>query len=119
MDTMTLAGSETAKLADAKRVLFSTNASWVELVDVCPAEFRRDNKWSNFAVKLFVTMRADDRASDHRQWEWQLDPGPELERRFARFREVCRNVNLPPDEHKAVAGWMLHELLFDVPRTNV
>lgn len=81
-----------------------------ELVSMCPAEFKeKDNVWSNYARMLFC------RGADIKNWQWNTEDEEIRTSRFAYLRGILRADDLEIEDRKAVAGWMLSEMLTEVP----
>jgi hypothetical protein len=82
-----------------------------ELVKACPEEFKNENsKWSLYVGKLIESGGKTE------NWKWQIDDNYERGRMYSFFKTLLKNTGgLPAADCRAVAGWMLSEMLTEVP----
>lgn len=80
-----------------------------ELAKACPGQFRDDNSWSNYTMQLFF------RGGTVSNWEWKSDDKAERTRQFNCFHGLLGTFGLSQADKEAVAGWMLSEMLKEVP----
>jgi len=80
-----------------------------DLAKACPEEFQRDNPWSEYASKLFFM------GGSIKNWKWKSEDNKVKGRQFACFRGLLGTFGLPHEDKEAVAGWMLSEMLMEVP----
>lgn len=80
-----------------------------ELAEACPKEFQQDNPWSDYASKLFFL------GGNIKNWKWKSEDKQVKNRQFACFRGLLGTFGLPHENKEAVAGWMLSEMLTEVP----
>lgn len=82
----------------------------LELAKVCPPEFKRDNPWSYYAGQVFFF------GASVANWKWKSDDEKERLRQKACLRGLVTTFNLDFTDVLAVAGWMLSEMLSEVPK---
>lgn len=80
-----------------------------ELAEECPAEFKEDNTWSEYAMKLFFG------GGNISNWEWLSEDIEECKKQMACFHGLMGSFDLPHEDKEAVAGWMLSKMLKKVP----
>jgi len=80
-----------------------------ELAKACPEEFQRDNPWSDYANKLFFM------GGSIKNWKWKSNDDKEKVRQITCFRGLLGTFRLSHEDKEAVAGWMLSEMLAEVP----
>jgi hypothetical protein len=80
-----------------------------ELAKLCPKEFKRNNPWSDYATKLFF------RGGNIANWKWKSDDVATRRDQAACFCGLLRTFVLLPQDKMAVAGWMLSEMLAELP----
>ena len=80
-----------------------------ELAKVCPEEFKNDNPWSQYAMQLFY------RGGNIANWSWKIEDKSIRWRQLCCFKNLLGTFGLPHEDKKAVAGWMLSEMLSKVP----
>jgi hypothetical protein len=80
-----------------------------ELAKLCPKEFEKNNPWSDYAMKLFFC------GGNIANWKWKTDDT--VTRRHQRdcFSGLLGTFELSHNDKTAVAGWMLSEMLAEVP----
>ena len=81
-----------------------------KLAETCPDKFRGDNAWSNYAMQHLSNI------IDMANWKWKSNDAAERLRQFGYFSRILGTFNLRPEDKKAVAGWMLSEMLTEVPK---
>lgn len=82
-----------------------------ELVAVIPDEFRRhNNAWTRYAGTVFF------RGADLRSWKWRATDAQTQKRQMACFKAAISGWDLAHEEKEALCGWMLSEMLTEVPR---
>jgi len=80
-----------------------------QLVKLCPAQFKQENKWSKYASELFFS------GGNKKNWQWKTSDKEEQKKQFACFRGLLSTWGIKHEHKEAVAGWMLSEMLTDVP----
>ena len=81
-----------------------------ELAKRCPKDFQQNNPWSDYAMKLFFD------SGNINNWKWKTDDKQEKSRQLICFYGLLGTFGLPRKDKKAVAGWMLSEMLQEVPK---
>jgi hypothetical protein len=80
-----------------------------ELAKACPEEFQGDNPWSDYAMKLFYF------GGNIKNWKWKSEDKAVKNKQFACFHGLLGTFGLRNEDKEAVAGWMLSEMLTEVP----
>ncbi len=80
-----------------------------ELVRKCPEKFWQDNPWSRYALWVFA------RGANIKNWEYRAEEEKVRKRQLGCFKGVLGTFNLSQEAKLAVAGWMLSEMLEEVP----
>ena len=81
-----------------------------ELARICPDEFRkRNNPWHRYASKLFFE------GGNIAHWKWKSDNEEERKRQLRCLQGVLAGFDLSHEDKEALAGWMLSEMLVEVP----
>ncbi|MFH1859334.1 MAG: hypothetical protein ABIJ80_03725 [Patescibacteria group bacterium] len=80
-----------------------------ELAKACPEEFQRDNPWSKYAMRLFYS------GGKIKNWEWKVEDKETKNKQFGCFQGLLGTFGLRHEDKTAVAGWMLSEMLVEVP----
>ncbi|MGD1003365.1 MAG: hypothetical protein ABR884_02200 [Minisyncoccia bacterium] len=80
-----------------------------QLVKECPPEFHKDNPWSNYASELFF------KGGKIANWKWKSDDPTERRRQMNCFDGLLGTFGIGHNEKESVAGWMLSEMLAEVP----
>jgi hypothetical protein len=80
-----------------------------ELAKICPKEFWEDSPWSAYAMKLFYN------GGDIGNWKWKTGDESRQDKQFACFQALLGTFRLSHEDKEAVAGWMLSEMLTEVP----
>lgn len=81
----------------------------VELAILCPEEFKNNNPWSDYAMKLFY------HGGNIANWKWKSDDTATRRHQRGCFSGLLGTFALPHQDKTAVAGWMLSEMLSEVP----
>lgn len=79
------------------------------LVRACPEEFKRDNPWSDLASKVFFL------GVDASKWKFKSTDKDEKRKQMLCFRGLLETFGIAHQDKEAVAGWMLSEMLAEVP----
>ena len=100
----------------AMEILFSGNpfpmgglSNEHELAKECPEEFRQGNPWSLYAFRLFAE------GANIANWKWKSNNETERQRQRACLEALLGTFELSQQDKEAVAGWMLSEMLTEVP----
>ncbi len=80
-----------------------------ELAKQCPPEFKKTNKWSDAAMRLFFS------GGNIAHWKWKSEDPEERKKQKQCFTSVLGTFDLKHEDKEAVAGWMLSEMLSEVP----
>lgn len=80
-----------------------------QLVKRCPPRFWFGNPWSKFA-RLFHAKGADVR-----QWTWRVQDTRAQTKQLHCLVGILGSQNLPEHLKVATAGWMLSEMLVELP----
>jgi len=80
-----------------------------ELLNSCPEEFKGDNPWSEYVARVFYEECSTI------NWRWKTDSGKERAIRIAHLVSLLDSQTLNQEEIFSVAGWMLSEMLKEVP----
>jgi hypothetical protein len=80
-----------------------------ELSEVCPSEFTKRNPWSDYANHLFFN------GGNTSGWKWKSANKEERDWQLGCFSSILRTLTLSHQEKIAVGGWMLSEMLTEVP----
>lgn len=83
-----------------------------KLVKLCPDEFKTENPWSHAASLLFF---CGGKTTD---WKWRSPDKAERGRQRACFEGLLRGFGLQHESKEAIAGWMLSEMLSEVPEVE-
>lgn len=97
------------KLFAGKPQLFGGLSNERELAEVCPDEFKSGNVWSSYAMKLFFC------GGNIGNWEWKSDDKEICKHQMGCFNGLLGTFDLRHQDKEAVAGWMLSEMLTEVP----
>lgn len=80
-----------------------------ELVNICPKEFKRDNKWSDLADMIFF------KGADTRNWKYKsLDKDTQNKQKTC-LMGLLSTFGIKHEDKSAVGGWMLSEILEELP----
>jgi len=75
----------------------------------CPEEFKRDNQFTLYAAKYI-------RNADKSNWKWKVSfEEKEITFWYPRFRHMMLSANNDIDDRIIFGGWMLSEMLVEVP----
>jgi hypothetical protein len=80
-----------------------------ELARSCPEEFKKQNPWSEYADKIFYM------GGSIKNWEWKTDDQDVRKKQIECFKGLLGTFGLRTEDKSAVAGWMLSEMLKEVP----
>ncbi len=80
-----------------------------ELAKKCPEYFQQYNPWSEYAMKLFYN------GGNIKNWKWKSDDDKVKGRQFACFSGLLGTFGIRHEDKEAIAGWMLSEMLQEVP----
>jgi len=80
-----------------------------ELSRLCPKEFNRNNPWSNYAKKFLY------HGGGANNWKWKSGDTATRVHQYECFKGLLTSFSLPHQVKLAVAGWMLSEMLSEVP----
>ena len=80
-----------------------------ELTETCPDEFKGNNPWSSYANQIFF------RGANISNWKWKSDDEGEQQRQIGCFHGLLGTFGISHEDKSAVAGWMLSEMLTEVP----
>lgn len=80
-----------------------------ELARLCPKEFQDNNSWSDYAMKLFF------RGGNIANWKWKSEETATRRHQRGCFSGLLGTFGLSHGDKTAVAGWMLSEMLSEVP----
>jgi len=80
-----------------------------ELAELCPDEFKNGNAWSSYAMTLFY------RGGNIGNWKWKSDDKEICSHQIGCFKGLLGTFDLRHEDREAVAGWMLSEMLTEVP----
>jgi len=80
-----------------------------ELSEVCPSEFIKRNLWSDYADYLFFN------GGNISNWKWKSANKEERDWQLGCFSSILGTFTLSHQEKIAVGGWMLSEMLAEIP----
>jgi len=81
-----------------------------ELAKECPADFKNShNPWTNYACHLFFE------GANIGNWKWKSTDKKEKSKQLKFLHGLLSGFGLGHAEKEAVAGWMLSEMLSEVP----
>jgi len=81
-----------------------------ELAGMCPIEFMDDdNPWAQYVMKIATE------GGDTGNWKWLTDDEDAREIQFGHFCFLIGASHLSHNELKGLAGWMLSNMLEEVP----
>jgi len=83
-----------------------------ELVKICPKNFKKEwhhNKWCDAAMTIFFS------GGKIGHWKWRSQDEEEKKHQLLCFRSLISGWGLPHEDKTAVAGWMLSEMLIEIP----
>ena len=101
--------AESSALFSGRPLPFGGLSNEKELLAACPQEFRDGNRWSDYALTCFME---GGNAAD---WAWKSDDESERRRQRACLLGLLGTFELSHEDKAAVAGWMLSEMLAQVP----
>jgi hypothetical protein len=80
-----------------------------ELVTACPDEFKKENPWSVLAMQLFFN------GGKIGHWKFKTQDKNVRSVQLACFKGLISTFGISHEDKEAVAGWMLSEMLEEVP----
>jgi hypothetical protein len=80
-----------------------------ELVESCPEQFKRGNPWSHLASNLFFG------GGRIKHWKWKTNDPEVKKRQMGCFNGLMGTFGIGHEDKEAVAGWMLSEMLAELP----
>jgi len=80
-----------------------------DLLLCCPEEFREQNPWSDYANKLYLCY------GDISNWKWKSDDEDVRRNQDDHFFGILGTVAMKAEHKNAIAGWMLSEMLDEIP----
>ncbi len=80
-----------------------------DLVEACPEIFKSPNDWSKYAMSLFYS------GGSTTNWKWKSEDKAERRRQEACLKALFESFDVSHEFKEAVAGWMLFEMLTEVP----
>ncbi len=82
-----------------------------ELAASCPEQFKDYNDpWTSYILDFFL-----DPDHDTSKWKWKTDNRVVRESQRERFMCVLKSLALTMEDRNCVSGWMLSEMLSEVP----
>lgn len=81
-----------------------------DLAKSCPQKFRDRNEWSEYASRIFFS------GASTKEWKCKTSNDEEKRKQMACFRALLSGFGLSHEDKEAVAGWMLSEMLTEVPK---
>lgn len=80
------------------------------LVKICPKQFMIDNLWSQYASMIFFG------GGSTKEWKWRTEDQAIRNRQLSFLKGLLSTFGIKHEHKEAVAGWMLSEMLTEVPR---
>jgi len=96
-------------LFSGKPGFFGGLSNEMEIAQACPKEFKTGNPWSDYAMRLFVA------GGNIANWKWKSEDEAEQQHQRACFNGLLGTFGVSTQEKGAIAGWMLSEMLTEVP----
>lgn len=90
---------------------FGSLSNEVELSEICPIDFRKDNPWSKVAKSILHSRAVNDIS----HWQWKAGEEETRVQQKRCFHALLQTFELSYENKLAVAGWMLSEMLVEVP----
>jgi hypothetical protein len=81
-----------------------------ELIKLCPEKFKYRNPWSDYATQLFF------KGGSISDWKWKTSNQSEKEQQLEFLQGILSSLFISQEDKEAIAGWMLSEMLIDVPK---
>ena len=81
-----------------------------ELAKICPPQFKESNPWSNYAALVIAGMVKIT------NWKWKTFDEAEKQMQKEYLCNLIDTFDLSHEDKVAVAGWMLSEMLVEVPQ---
>lgn len=80
-----------------------------ELAKQCPDSFKGRNAWSDYASDIFF------KGANIKNWKFK-DPDKKVQQKqMSCFKGLLSSFDIAHEDKEAVAGWMLSEMLIEVP----
>lgn len=80
-----------------------------ELAQACPEKFKDNNPWSTYAMKLFYM------GGNIENWKWKSNDLAERSTQRNCFEGLLGSWDVRHEDKESIAGWMLSEMLTEVP----
>lgn len=99
-------------LFDGKASPYGGLSNEKQLVAECPEEFMRHwttNKWCDLASTIFF------KGINVSNWKYKIQGLEEQHTQFEKLISLLRGWGLKHEHKMAVAGWMLSEMLVEIP----
>jgi len=93
--------------------IFGGLSNEMELQKECPEEFKKhwySNKWCKAASKLFFN------GGSISHWVWKTTDENIINHQLECFKALLTGFELSHEDKEAIAGWMLSEMLTEVPK---
>ena len=82
-----------------------------ELARLCPKEFQSgNNPWTAYVSTLFFC------GGKITNWKWKSSDDKEKAKQLGYFHCLLSGFGLAHEDKEAVAGWMLSEMLTEIPK---
>lgn len=101
---------ESNKLFAGEREIFGGLSNEEELVKECPVEFKNGNAWTGYAMSIFYA------GGDISDWKWKSPDPAVCQHQLDCFYGLLGSMEIRHQDKTAVAGWMLSEMLEEVPK---
>ncbi len=85
-----------------------------QLFQACPSEFRdwQYNEFCKYAESIFFS------GASYKNWSWKTQDAIEQLKQLTILRALLRSFESKHEHKIAIAGWMLSEILNEVPKLN-
>gem|GEM_PF-1311008 len=83
-----------------------------DLVKICPDEFKQNNPWTKYASHFF---KKDGRMIIATHWKYKSGTEEERRHKLFCFEALLASTYLSSTQKTSIAGWMLSEILEEVP----
>ncbi len=101
--------SPSEKLFSGTPIAFGGLSNEKELAEICPDEFKKNNPWSTLAMNLFFE------GGKIGHWKFKSSDRATCGRQLSCFSALLGTFDIPHEDKEAVAGWMLSEMLQELP----
>jgi len=101
--------ADSEKLFAGEGQLFGGLSNEEELIEICPAEFKNGNAWSSYAMALFYE------GANIKNWKWKLTDNKAKGHQLSCLKGLLGTFGIPHQDKLAIAGWMLSEMLNEIP----